>query len=45
MHGGPERPFCEAAKVKPELLWELQNVGDARVMRYLTRKASNRMWN
>jgi hypothetical protein len=33
---GPERPLCEAVKVKPGLPWRLQNVGDARPLRYLS---------
>ena len=32
-------------KVNPGLPWRLQDVGDARVMGYLSRKAANWEWN
>ena len=44
-HGGPERPLCEAVKMKPGLPWRPQDIGDARVMWYLPRRAANRVWN
>ncbi|MGE9641895.1 hypothetical protein ACQP3J_33175, partial [Escherichia coli] len=42
LHGGPERPLCEAVKVKSGLPWRPQDVGDARVIGYLLRRAANR---
>ena len=45
LHGGLERKLHEAVKVKPRLLWCLQDVGDVRVMEYLLRKATNKEWN
>lgn len=44
LHGGLERPFCEAGKVKPRLPWRHQNVGGAKSRGYLSRKAANREW-
>ena len=44
-HGGLEKPLCQAVKVKPGLPWRPQNVGDARAMGYLPRKAPNKAWN
>ena len=41
LYGDPERPLREAVKVKPGLPWRSQDVGDARVMRYLPRKSAN----
>lgn len=29
LHESPEKPLCEALKVKPELQWGLQDVRDA----------------
>ena len=37
LHGSPEKPLCEAVKVKPGLLWRPQNVRDARAVGYLPR--------
>ena len=45
LNEGLERSLCEAVKVKPGLPWRPQDVGDARVMGYLPRKAANREWN
>lgn len=42
---GPERPLSEAVKVKPGFHWRPQDVGDARAMRYLPRRAADRVWN
>ena len=36
-HGGPERPLCEAVKMKPGLPWRPQDIGDARAARCLLR--------
>ena len=45
MNGGLEKPLCEAVKLKPVLPRRTQDVGDARIMGYLPRRAANRMWN
>ena len=45
MEGGPERPFCAAVKLKPELPWRTQGVRNARAVEYLLSKAANREWN
>lgn len=45
LHGGQERPLGEAVKVKPGLLWRPQDVGDARAVGYLPRRAANREWD
>jgi hypothetical protein len=45
LHGCPERPLCEAVKVKPGWPWRLQDVGDGRVVGCQPRKAANREWN
>ena len=45
LNGGLERPLCEAVKLKPGLPWRPQNVGDARAIGYLSRRAANREWN
>ena len=42
LNGGPERPLCETVKVKAVLPWRPQDVGDARTVGYLPRKAANR---
>lgn len=39
LHGGLEWPLCEAVEVKPGLTWNLQDVGDARVVGRLLRAA------
>lgn len=44
LHGGLERPLCEAVNVKSGLPWRFQNVGDATTEGYLLRKAANREW-
>jgi hypothetical protein len=36
---GPEMSLCEAG-----LCWKLQYVGDAGIVRYLSRKAADEMW-
>jgi hypothetical protein len=41
LHGGPEGPLFETVKVKPGLPWRPQDVGDARVMVYLPREATD----
>lgn len=38
------RPLYEAMKGKPRLPWIPQNIGHARVVGYLLRKAANRKW-
>ena len=45
LRGGPEKPLNEAMKVKPELPWRLQDVGDARGMAYPPRRAAYIQWN
>lgn len=40
LHGGPERPLCEAVKEKPG--WRVQDVTDTRAVGYLLRKAASR---
>ena len=40
-----EGSLCEAVKLKPGLPWRLHEVGDARAMGFLPRKAANREWN
>ena len=42
-NGGTERPLCEIVKEKPGLPWRPQNVGVARVVGYLLKKAANRV--
>jgi len=42
IHGGSKRPFHEAEKVKPGLGWRSQDVGYARAMEYLPRRAAGR---
>lgn len=42
---GQKRPFCEAVKVKTELLQRPQEVRDDRVVGYLPRRAANSMWD
>ena len=37
--------LCEAVMLKPRLSWRSQDVGDARAMGYLPRRAANREWN
>lgn len=43
-HGGPKRPLCEAVKLKSGLCWQPQDVGDDKAVRYLPRRAVNRVW-
>lgn len=46
LNGGlVERPLHEAVNLKPGLPWRTQDVKDARVVKYLLRKAANREWN
>lgn len=45
LHEGPERPLCEAVKVKPGLCWKLQDVRGDGDMEYLPRRDANREWN
>jgi hypothetical protein len=44
-HGDLERPLYEAVKVTLGLPWRPQDVGDARIVGYLSRGAANREWN
>lgn len=44
LHGGLERPLCEAMKGKSGLGWRPQDVGDARAVGYLPRRAVNTEW-
>ena len=44
-NGDPERSLCEAVKMKPGLPWRLQDVGDARAVGSLLRRAADREWN
>lgn len=44
LHGGPERPFHEDVKAKPELSWRPRDVRDARVIGYLPSRAANWGW-
>lgn len=43
--GDPERPLNEAVKVKPELCWRPQSVGNATTMGSLPRRAAHREWD
>ena len=45
LHGGWERPLCEAVKARPGLPGSPQEVGDSRVMGSLLRRAANREYN
>lgn len=45
LHGDLETPLCEAVKRKPRLPWRFRDITDARVTRYLPKKAANRTWN
>ena len=45
LHGGLYGPLSEAVKVKPGLGWKPQDAGNARVLGYLPRKATDREWN
>lgn len=45
LHKAQERLLCEAVNVKPGLHWRTQDFGDARVLGYLLRKTTNRVWN
>lgn len=45
LHGGPEKPLCEAEKVKPGSPWIPPDVGDARIVVHLSRRAANRQYN
>jgi hypothetical protein len=40
-HLGLERTLCKAMKVKPEVPWRQQDVGDARAVGYLPQKTIN----
>ena len=42
LHGSLERPPCEAVTVKPVSSWKSQDVGNARTMGYLPRRAANK---
>ena len=41
LHGDQERPLHEAVKVKPGLPWRPQDIGDARAVGNLSKKAAN----
>ena len=45
LNGGLEVPLCEAVRLKPGLPWGPQDVGDARAVGSLLRRAANREWN
>ena len=45
LHGVPERPLCEAVKVKPGLHQSPQDVGNVRAVRHWPRRALDREWN
>jgi hypothetical protein len=45
LHGNPERPLYETVEMKLGLSWSLQDVGHARAMGYLPRKAVNKVCN
>lgn len=45
LFGDPERPLNKAVKVKPELCWRPQSVGNAPTMGWLPRRAAPREWN
>ena len=45
LNGGLERPLCETVKLKPGLLWRPQDVGDAKAVGDLSRRAADREWN
>ena len=41
VHGDLERTLCEVVKLKPGLPWIHQGAGDAQVMGYLIKEATN----
>jgi len=45
LHGNPERPLCEAIKVKPGFYWRPQAVGYDRVIGNLPKRAADKVWN
>lgn len=45
LQGGLERSLHGTVKVKSRLSWRPQDVGEARTVRYLPRRAANREWN
>ena len=42
VHGSLVRPLCRASEVKPGLYGRPKEVGDARIVGHLLRKAANR---
>jgi hypothetical protein len=42
---GPERSLCKPVKENSVFLWSSQDVGGARTMGYLLRRATNREFN
>ena len=44
LYGGQEQPLFEVVRVKPELPWRHQDVGESRFVGYLPRKADIREW-
>ena len=45
LYGGQEKPLFEMVRVKPEVPWRHQFLGESRFVGYLPRKAANREWN
>lgn len=38
LHGGWDLSLCQAVKVKPDLYWRLQEIGDVRATRCMPRR-------
>ena len=45
LYGGQEKPLFEMVRVKPEVPWRHQFLGESRFVGYLPRKAVDREWN
>ena len=45
LHGGLERPSCEAVKLEPALPWRPQDVRDGRAAEWLPRETTNKTWS
>lgn len=46
LHGDPsEKPLHETVELKAVMCWRLQDIGDARVVDYLLKRAADLLWN
>ena len=45
LYGGQEKPLLEVVRVKPEVPWRHQFLGESRFVGYLPRKADIREWH